>query len=212
MNIYILDWDANPYNLLNLESSDSRRITANYRERKWLYRKPIKHEWIPCKAYWVTDEEPKKYPLSDFPGCGGRIAFSQNAVNVLEDLLIPSGELLPIITEYGTYYCYNVTNFVDALDTENSEFDYYYTAEEAKLLPPGSYGYLRTKGLLADRSLGHIINYKFHPDLVKNQVVFRMDLHHSKAGLLYVSDVFVERIQEHGLLGFAPKLVWSSDE
>ncbi|MDX2273161.1 MAG: hypothetical protein NW237_14600 [Cyanobacteriota bacterium] len=212
MRIYILDADVNSYNLLNLEREYARKIIKNIPEKKWFTGISIQQEWTPCKAYWVTDEQPKKYPISDFPGCGSCRVFSQKAVDALEDLLVPNGELLPIITEDGLYYCYNITNYVHALDTENSEFDYCYTAQEAKLLPPGSYHSLRSKGLLADRTLSRIVSFKFYPDLVKDQTIFRMKLHHPKSAWPYVSDIFVERIQEHGLLGFAPKLVWSSDE
>jgi len=47
-------------------------------------------------------------------------AFSRRAVDALRDFLEPNGELLPLISDVGEYYAYNITTIVDVLDVEHS--------------------------------------------------------------------------------------------
>jgi hypothetical protein len=81
-------------------------------------------QWTPPRlaATWKT---PKLIgdvsPENDYPGEGAPAyltpVFSPRAVEQLREFLEPNGELLPVTTPLGTYYAYNVTKLVDALDS-----------------------------------------------------------------------------------------------
>ena len=59
---------------------------------------------------------------NDYPCVDGRIpAFSRRAVDVLRDILEVNGELLPLRTKVGEYFCYNIQTVADALDMARSE-------------------------------------------------------------------------------------------
>jgi hypothetical protein len=64
-------------------------------------------------------------PFNDFPCLGLTYpVFSQRAVDVLRDVLLPNGELLPLITSVGSYFLFNCTTIVDIVDFERSKLDY----------------------------------------------------------------------------------------
>lgn len=70
-----------------------------------------------------------KFP-NDFPASTGLPMFSERAVEALRDLLEPSGELLPVSTDKGTIYVFNITTVVEALDMDRSELSW--TASDAE--------------------------------------------------------------------------------
>src|SRR5688500_6808586 len=85
---------------------------------------------LPAAAQWTThtvatpqlDLEGRTLPLPDFPVFTTSAAFSQRAVDVLLDLLIENGQILPLECDEGDFYVYNVTRGLDdALDEGASE-------------------------------------------------------------------------------------------
>ena len=59
--------------------------------------------------------------FNDYPCVGLMPAFSERAVNALSDFLEPNGELLPLATPLGSYFAYNLTTIVKALDVRRSQ-------------------------------------------------------------------------------------------
>src|SRR2546427_8710208 len=53
--------------------------------------------------------------FNDYPALGVVPAFSDRAVNALRDFLEPNGELLPLDSDLGTYFAYNLLTTVDVL-------------------------------------------------------------------------------------------------
>ena len=90
-------------------------------------------KWIPLRlaATW----KPAKligdvWPENDYPGEGAPAyltpVFSARAVDGLREFLEPNGELLPVLTPLGTYFAYNVTTVVDAIDDVKSDVDWWF--------------------------------------------------------------------------------------
>ena len=129
--------------------------------------------------------------LHDYPCIGFLIpALSLRAVDVLRDLLEPNGELLPLICDAGQYFAYNVTAVVDALDRDTSEIKW------------RAIDVLRKRELIVAEKIDH---YEFRPEAVRALSIFRIP--ESMTGY-YVTNVFADRIHDHGLRGFDLRKVW----
>ena len=90
--------------------------------------------------------------FNDFPCVNLSIpAFSRRAVDALRDILEPNGELLPLISDVGEYYAYNITTMADVLDAERSEIQPF-----------------------------HIEKYVFFPERLRNYVIFTIPQDHVK--------------------------------
>ncbi len=122
--------------------------------------------------------------FNDFPCVNLSVpAFSQRAIHALHDLLTPNGELLPIVSELGSYFAFNVTRVADVLDWTNSDIRW------------------NTKPILASR----IERYEFFQEKVESLSIFRIPEIPSN---VYVTDIFVSRVHETGLQGFDFIKVW----
>ena len=139
----------------------------------------LKDVWIPPKV------EGRVSPVNDFPGISiGLPAFSERACNELRDLLEPSGELLPLDTEVGNYYFYNITKVVDALDLANSICDFWCD-------PP--------------TTAVDIEYYSFKANLLDDVSIFRI---YENPIATLVTNEFVSRVQKTGLSGFSFSKLW----
>lgn len=138
---------------------------------------PMAHTWksIEMKLF---DEGRKKLKTGDFPGHSIAPFFSQKAVEALNDILDPAGELLPTSCGDETYYAYNVLNIVDAVDLDRSEVIY---------TPNGR--------------VIRIEKYFFNADAIRGQFIFKIPVW-KHASTIYVTEAFKHRIKEAGLLGF----------
>jgi hypothetical protein len=71
---------------------------------------------------------------NDYPGENAPAwlvpVFSPRAVEGLREFLEPNGEILPVRTPLGTYYAYNVTRVVDALDLSGSAHEHQHRIRE----------------------------------------------------------------------------------
>lgn len=124
-------------------------------------------------------------PFNDYPCidvCNP--AFSERACDALRELLKPNGELLPVRTESGSYFFYNVTTVVDVLDVKKSKCNFWCD-------PP-------TTAVSIDY-------FEFYSSKLKGLSIFRII---DWPTPVFVSRGFVDRVYEAGLNGFEFRKVW----
>jgi hypothetical protein len=119
MTVFMLGADANCYENLVLErEQDYEKLLDTFDGT------PMSASWRPLRVKVLLDKDHKGRLPSDFPSLDGTIpVFSKRGVEALRDLLEPNGEILPIDCAQGTYFAFNVTRVVDALDVERSELE-----------------------------------------------------------------------------------------
>lgn len=122
--------------------------------------------------------------LNDYPTLLGFPAFSHRAVECLRDMLSPNGELLPLKSDCGSYFFFNVTNFVDALDERASEIQYFRSSPE-KVLDVRRFVFKSEK--LSSLSIFCIPQRPMHT---------------------FVTEPFKTRVEQCGLRGFVFRKVW----
>jgi hypothetical protein len=144
--------------------------------------------WTVTRMAGVWNPEPvigRVRPYNDYPCVNLDIpAFSQRAVEVLRDLLEPNGELLPLVSEVGSYYAYNITTIADALDPDPSEVEWYDDARDIAI---------------------SVERYVFRPERLRSLSIFRLV---ERPALTYVTNVFAERVRAHRLRGFVFRKLW----
>jgi hypothetical protein len=92
---------------------------------------PMASEWVPLECRLETVSEagdvlvPTDFPSLHFAGN----AVSDSVVQSAGDLLRQFAELLPLDCPDGRYFAVNVTNVLDALDSEKSECVYFPNSE-----------------------------------------------------------------------------------
>jgi hypothetical protein len=147
---------------------------------------------LPAAAQWTTpsvatlelDFEGRTLPLPDFPVFTTSAAFSRRGVDVLLDLLIENGEILPLECDEGDFFVFNVTRVLDALDEG---------ASEIKRFGRDRRGRVKT-----------IVRHAFVPELVTASI-FRIP---QKPLRIYVTQRFVDRVEAAELTGFSFSHVW----
>lgn len=146
--------------------------------RKW--KQPsLADRWKPPKVIG------RVAPFNDFPGVDGMLpAFSRRACDALRDFLEPNGELLPLDSDVGEFYLYNITRVVDALDFEKSDGDFF-DDERARAV-----------------SIDHFV---FHEKKLAGLSIFR--IYEWPMGTI-VAEEFAQRCHEHGLNGFNFVKLW----
>lgn len=156
-------------------------IIPGYNEDKncrWVQDK-LATVWRPVKV------EGRVAPFNDYP-CLSLMypVFSRRACDALRDFLEPNGELLPLDSDIGEYYFYNITTFSDALDVENSIC--YFLSETRRIAMGVEY-------------------FSFHQEKLAGTSIFRIFEWPMK---VIVTDEFVKRVQTHGLNGFDFAKIW----
>jgi hypothetical protein len=121
--------------------------------------------------------------FNDFPCVGLMPAFSERAVDALRDFLEPNGELLPLTTQLGSYYAYNLTTIVDALDLQRS----------------------RIRWLRKPITAIEIERFEFIEKKLVGRSIFHLP---QEPTIAYVAQSFVFRAQANGLRGMNFKKVW----
>ncbi len=116
-------------------------------------------------------------------------AFSERAVAALGDVLRPNGELLQLHHEIGTFYAFNCTRIVEIIDQENTD---------AMWGPAAS-------GPKCASSVNHFSIHEGRLQELGELSIFRM---RELCNRVYVTDRFVEAVQEAGLNGFHFVKVW----
>lgn len=145
-------------------------------------------DWAPRKlgSKWHPQpvEGPTR-PFNDFP-CVNLIipAFSRRAVEVLGEMLTDNGELLPLVSNVGEYFAYNVLTKIDCLDERNTRY-----------LRPGE---MNAALLLVDY-------FSFHESKLKRATIFRIPQQQNDC---LVTNVFKDRVENAGLNGFNFVKAW----
>jgi hypothetical protein len=135
--------------------------------------------------WWPQPVVGRVRPFNDFP-CINLIipAFSRRSVDALREFLEANGELLPLQTDVGEYFVYNVTTVADILDRERATVEYFNEMPHIAL------------------SIDH---FELHEDRLKDLSIFRLVEEPSRT---YVTGRFASRVREHRLEGFAFVKVW----
>jgi hypothetical protein len=148
-----------------------RRRTRNWKKIR------LMPGWRPLKVHGRVRR------FNDFPGVGLLPAFSERAVNALRDFLEPNGELLPLESSIGSYFAFNCTTIVDAIDLRRSEI----------------------KWIIEPYSAFGVLKYELLPDRLIGRTIFHMP---ETSDDLYVNQTFVDRAQDAGLKGMYFVKVW----
>lgn len=119
-----IDFDEAP-SLVGLNSLYDDFGGRNVRRLDW-EPIPLAHLWQPHVAVGPIQA------YNDYPTITSYPAFSERAVKVLRDLLERNGELLPVQTNAGTYYAYNVLTKSKALLPKQCNLTIYPGWETAK--------------------------------------------------------------------------------
>lgn len=140
---------------------------------------PYSGAWSALPVTWyAASKKVMRRGGSDFPYFHALLpVFSARAVSDLGDLLEGNGELLPLRCDGGSYFAYNVTCVIDALDREESVI--HHTLEG---------------------SVTGISRHVFKPGSLDGAAIFKMP--YPGVGGVYVAEPFVHRVRERGLTGF----------
>jgi hypothetical protein len=180
MRVYQLGADADRYCPLTVvHDDDFRKLSA-------LHDQPVPQAWVPVQVEWLDERGSRRKPLPDFPSFGGVLAFTQKALDALEDLLEPNGVILPLQMSGGSVFVYMVTHKVDALDEDRCEITRFST------------------GRIMD-----VQRFAFHAGSITGAPIFKVLQLRSR---VFVTEMFAERVNELGLTGFVLNQVWSDPE
>jgi hypothetical protein len=125
--------------------------------------------------------------MGDFPHFFGDVLLlSTRAKAILQDLMAPSGEFLEMKYGNESVYAFNVTNVIDVLDENKSE----------------------VKRFKSSGRIMSIERYEFIPHLLEDQVIFKIPQQKVR---IYVTDKFVKRVNEHGLVGLEFVERWNNE-
>jgi hypothetical protein len=163
-----------------------RRLTFDFdpddvqtRGRAWTVT-PLASLWHPQRVVGNVR------PYNDYPCVNLTVpALSKRAVDALRDMLEPNGELLPLVSSLGEYFAYNVTTVADILDHQRSDLAWFSTGPRAVAL--------------------HIRHYECIPERLSRLFIFRLV---EKPAATFVTQLFVDRVRQHGLQGFHFIRLW----
>ncbi len=181
MQIYELSSDFNRYESFVLsDERDAGAMIDGFRGETMV------DVWKPVSIELSAEDNSHEMPSSDFPLLHAVVpVFSRRAVEALRDLLEPNGELLPLASGEGEYFAFNITRIVDALDEANSK---------VKRFSSGRVMIVEQHEFLIERVVGLTV-FKI-PQLARSHE--------------FVTDAFVERVNQRRLTGFDFVPVWSS--
>ena len=154
-----------------------RTVGPPWTTRNWKVKR-VSSEWQPAKLRGKV-RKANDFPVIDL----GIPAFSERAANGLRDILEKNGELLPISSERGSYFAYNVTTVADVLNREESDI----------------------KWMKNDFIATMIDRFEFFPNKLKDLAIFRIP---EKPLSVFVTNIFVDRVNNLRLCGFDFQLVW----
>jgi hypothetical protein len=146
--------------------------------------KPLAPGWVPFQVEFSRyQDRPDHREIGDMASFFDVVPiFSTRAVSVLHDILVAHGEILPLLSQDGDYFIFNLLTVVDAINWECSRI---------RKLPSG-----------AIMDMGN--TYAFHPEQLRNVHMFRPP----QLKTVFVTDTFVQRVTQSGLTGFKFPLVW----
>jgi hypothetical protein len=169
-----------------LEGDDCGWIVALDRRFKFLCfdGSPQGRTWRPVEVSWISLEREAEFGPRDFASGFGQWNMTDRARQILEPDLTRYGEFLPLKCGEETFWTFNVTNFVDALDVAAS--DILWASDDGHLL------------------LVH--EPAFYSERLTDDLMFKVP--NWRTGSIYVSEQFVQLIRGHGLTGLRFRRVW----
>ena len=185
MNIYRLRIDVNKFQSFFLEQEDALSLdelsfNGNYRLESWS-----------DPGVYVMHPKLKKGNFLGFGDASGTFIVDAKASDVLADLLEMSGELLPFTCQGEPFHVVNVTEVVNVLDDERTQWVY-------------------------EKGSGPVESYVFHENRLTETPLFKIPLGNSidvftVEGMKDPDDEFKGRVEQSGLLGLTFEKVWSSE-
>lgn len=179
MNVFELKADANNYEVLVLADDQVWDMILDR------LGGPMSPTWNTPEVKILRDEEHENRPRGDFASLGGVLpVFSRRAVEALRDVLDASGEILPLACTEGEYFAYNALKVVDALDEGRSALKRF-----------------------KDGGVMRVVHHEFLPEKLHGVSIFKIP--QTVRSRPYVTDDFVGRVREAGLVGFNFVPVWA---
>ena len=173
MSVYILRSDSESYQSLIQVNEDDLLIHQKFKGER------IRSGWLPLKVEILYEPEDEYLlPAGDFTMISAMPIFSQKAVEVLDDVLLTNGELLPLSYAEGVYYAFNITTIVDVLDLPASEVVYFPDSERVMT----------------------VRKYRFRSDQLVNLQIFKLP--QLPISPSFVTEDFVKIVEQSGLTGF----------
>jgi hypothetical protein len=143
-------------------------------------------DWEPRSLVKVWKPQPvigKVRSFNDYPRLSGIPAFSRRAVECLRSMLESNGEILPLTSDQGEYFAYNIITKADVLDVAKSELIFY-----------------------SENRIANLANYlSFKKTKLKGLTIFRS---RELPAYVMVTNVFKERAEECGLNGLHFIKMW----
>jgi hypothetical protein len=162
------------------------RREGEYRRVWELGGQPIEPDrWTPLEVQLIRDGSAGTAP-GDLVMLGVEPAFTSRAVEALQDVLFPAGQILPLRSPDGEFYLWNVTRMLDALDENASALTRFDSSEK----------------------IMSVQRWAFKADVVADAVAFKIP--QLPRAFTFVDDTFLKRVKEERLLGFAPRAVWTA--
>lgn len=181
MNVYELRHESEAYQAIRPFA------LADFDRLRRFEGRPLKQSWIPARVDLFREATSfhRQIP-GDFPYLtAGVPVFTPKSLTTLADLLELHGEILPLQSKDGDFFAYNVTSVIDCLDVPNSQvarFD--------------------------DGGIMDVKRYAFVPERLTAIPIFKIP--QFPRSDVYVTDEFVKRVKDQGLIGFRFRHLWSS--
>ena len=179
MRVYKLTTKSDRYSNLSFAAEEDARFYELFDGSSLSWR------WTPIKVV-PTDEDSADAELADFALLGTIPVFSKNAVSALQGTLLRHGELLPLRSEYGAFYAFNVRVVRDALDEERSELTRFANGE-----------------VMAIR------RFEFRAEPLEDIEIFKIP--QKKRSFVLVTEEFVQRVSAAHLDGFDFTELWRNE-
>lgn len=115
MRVWILDCDVDNYENLTWEKKVNIEYIQSFDGRT------KKDEWDPIKVKRIYNRD-----FSNTPGFSPHIpVFDEQAIDVLDDLLLENVEILPLECKDGRFYAINVIKVIDCINYKKSKYKTY---------------------------------------------------------------------------------------
>jgi hypothetical protein len=194
MKIFEVATDFDNYDVCGLNKEACRKLFNLEHLEDWeLYfdfdGSSQSNKWWP-RVMERFNEKPK---LGDYISkLGGEvIILEKKAIEKLKPLM-SNVEILPLICDFGDYRAINVMDVIDCINYEKSDFKQF----SAK---PANWEDWRPR-------IMRFIKYEFIKEKIEGYNIFKIIDKPQSA--IFVNETFVNSVKEHGITGFAFKLVW----
>lgn len=179
MKVYRIDTDIDNYQyFFTKNETDAMKLLTDCKSQA--------SNWEPPSVF-IYEPLHKAGDFFSFSSCS--LIFSPEAVTKLHTHLEIAGELLPLPFENNIYILLNVTECINCLEREHSEW--------------------RT-----DEKIGMPTKYTFHPNRFAETTIFKIPETY-KSEILVLdredgSEGFVQALKMHKIEGYELKLLWSA--